>query len=141
MSIKLLACISVLLLPLTAFAADTLRIGSEASLQQIRIQHPAHYLKIIRILDDIQEQPDYKLAQWMQANYQASDLICHPLLMNSDPPKRKLSFSLDEQRYAGIITLNKLKVELVPARQPSLPLWPVAVRHSPRSCGFFGVGY
>jgi hypothetical protein len=41
---------------------------------------------------------------------------CSEFLLTSEPPKRRITFTLDRTRYAAVVTLRNADATLVPAR-------------------------
>ena len=77
---------------------------------------PQHYEKVREILAEVQKQPDSEVARWMSARFDARNVGYAPLLLVTDPPKRRLSFTIDETRYRATITLTNWKPGPVPAK-------------------------
>jgi len=78
--------------------------------------NPTHYEKVRKILEGILEQPDAAVPHWIQTNFDARNVGYVPILMTSLPPKRRLSFALDETRYEAVITLTNVRAEIVPLK-------------------------
>jgi hypothetical protein len=65
---------------------------------------------------EVQKQPDSEVPRWMSARFDARDVNYGPLLLVTDPPKRRLSFTIDEVRYRATITLTNWKPQPIPAK-------------------------
>jgi hypothetical protein len=87
--------------------------GVLAALEQ---SNPAHYEKIRRILEGVVQTRDPDVPRWMQANFAAQDVSYAPIVLTSDPPQRRLSFSLDAVRYQALVTLTNVRGEIVPLK-------------------------
>ena len=81
---------------------DLDRPGSLEALAQV---NPDHYAKVERILADVARHPPEPVPRWMKAEFGADGVSFPSLLKTSDPPKRSLSFTLDETRYEAVITV------------------------------------
>ena len=77
---------------------------------------PEHYRKVREIMADVQQQPDSVVPQWMRTRFDARDVNYAPLLLVTDPPKRRLSFTIDEIRYHSTVTLTNWKPQRIPAK-------------------------
>jgi len=48
--------------------------------------------------------------------FDARNVSYAPILLTSDPPKRRLSFALDDTRYEAVVTLTNVRAEIDPLR-------------------------
>ena len=94
----------------------TVDLNTPDSLEALQQSNPRHYKKIRKILDGILQQPDAAVPGWIQTNFDARNVSYAPILMTSAPPKRRLSFVLDETRYEAVITLTNVRAEIVPLK-------------------------
>ena len=94
----------------------TVDLNTPDSLEALRQSNPTHYEKVRKILDGILQQPDAAVPRWIQTNFDARNVSYVPILMTSAPPKRRLSFALDETRYEAVITLTNVRAEIVPLK-------------------------
>ena len=78
--------------------------GALEVLQQL---NPTHYEKIRQIVTGILQQPDAAVPGWMRANFDARGVLYSQIEMTSYPPKRRLSFALDDTRYVVVVTLTR----------------------------------
>jgi len=78
--------------------------GALEALQQL---NPTHYEKIRQIVTGILQQPDAAVPGWMRANFDARGVLYSQIEMTSYPPKRRLSFALDDTRYVVVVTLTR----------------------------------
>jgi hypothetical protein len=77
---------------------------------------PEHYRKVREIMAEVQKQPDFEVSRWMRTRFDARDVNYAPLLLVTDPPKRRLSFTIDEVRYHSTLTLTNWKPRPIPAK-------------------------
>ena len=94
----------------------TVDLNTPDSLEALQQSNPTHYKKVRKILDGILQQPDAAVPRWIQTNFDARNVSYVPILMTSFPPKRRLSFALDETRYEAVITLTNVGAEIVPLK-------------------------
>jgi hypothetical protein len=85
-------------------------------LDGLRANNPAHYAKVQAILVATREQPAYDLGDWMRTRFDASEVSAAPLWHVSDPPKIRLSFTLDKTRYTAMVVGRFRPAQAVPAR-------------------------
>ena len=78
--------------------------GALEALQQL---NPMHYEKIRQIVTGILQQPDVAVPGWMRTNFDARGVLYSQIEMTSYPPKRRLSFELDDTRYVVVVTLTR----------------------------------
>ncbi|HTD04791.1 hypothetical protein [Undibacterium sp.] len=95
---------------------QSMRIDNAKDLARIRQARPEHYWKILQILADIQDQAEGKVGKWLQTTFDARDVSYEPLLLVTDPPKRRLAFRLDNARYEGVIVLTDYQPLKTPAK-------------------------
>jgi len=94
----------------------TVDLNNPGSLEALQQSNPAHYEKVRKILEGILQQPDAAVPHWIQTNFDARNVGYVPILMTSLPPKRRLSFALDETRYEAVLTLTNVRAEIVPLK-------------------------
>jgi len=82
--------------------------GALAALQQ---ENPEHHRKVVAILEQVRTQRVEDVSRWMEATFDARDVYYAPLLLTSNPPKRDLSFVLDDTRYEARLTLTHITLE------------------------------
>ncbi len=92
----------------------TLNLNKPGALEALRHSNPAHYEKVHRIMDGLSRQRDAGVPRWMQAKFDAKD-VRYGVLLTSNPPKRPLSFILDETRYRVVVTIMS-NVSMVPVK-------------------------
>lgn len=94
----------------------TANLNNPGALEALQQSDPTHYDKVRKILDGILQQPDAAVPRWIQTNFDARNVSYVPILMTSDPPKRRLSFALDDTRYEAVVTLTNVRAEIVPLK-------------------------
>ena len=91
----------------------TINLNKSGALEALEQSNPTHYEKLRKILDGILQQPDTAVPHWIQTSFDARNVSYTSVLLTSNPPKRRLSFALDETRYEAVLTLTKLRAEIV----------------------------
>jgi len=99
-----------------AAAQPTVDLNAPGALAALGRSNRAHYEKVRRILADIVHTRDSDVVRWMQATFAAHDVSYAPVVLTSDPPRRRLSFVLDTTRYQAIVTLTNVRGEILPAK-------------------------
>ena len=94
--------------------ARTVNLNKPGALEVLQQSNPTHYEKVRKILDGILQQPDADVPRWIQTSFDARNVSYAPILMTTRPPKRRLSFALDETRYEAVLTLTKMRAQIVP---------------------------
>ena len=94
--------------------ARTVNLNKPGALETLQQSNPTHYEKVRKILDGIVQQPDADVPRWIQTSFDARNVSYTPILMTTVPPKRRLSFAMDETRYEAVLTLTKVRAEIVP---------------------------
>jgi hypothetical protein len=117
----LVAAVLVSLWTSGAAAADVaprrlVDLDKPGALEALQQSNPTHYEKVRRIIDGVISQSDARVPGWMRANFDARDVSYAPIVMTSHPPKRRLSFALDDVRYETVVVLTNVRGEIVPLR-------------------------
>ena len=94
----------------------TVDLDSPGVLEALERSNPTHYEKVLKIVEGVVRQPDAKVPQWIAVTFNGRDVGYAPVVMTSYPPKRRLSFALDDTRYVTIVTLTNVRGDVVPAR-------------------------
>lgn len=101
-------------------------LNKPGAMDQLKRENPAHYRAVSAIVQAAlrqEERPGDQAAvqaavvEWwrIQFAYKAQDVTYSPILLTSNPPKRELSFRLDEVRYRKLLTLPAVQAVAVPA--------------------------
>jgi hypothetical protein len=116
---RLIAVIASLLLSvvqLPAFAAPAIvDLDAPGVLDTLARTNPVHYDKVQRIIAGIKSKSDLEVNDWLRVSFDAKDVQYVALLMVSYPPKRRLSFTLDDKSYKTVVTLD-VQPKVTPAR-------------------------
>jgi hypothetical protein len=112
----LLALVLAAGLASAAPAQQLVDLNAPGVLEALRIDNPAHYAKVRAILTATEERPSSQIREWMRTRFDASDIDAAPLWHVSDPPKIKLSFTLDKIRYTAMVVGRFTPAQAVPAR-------------------------
>ena len=112
------AFLAAAVLPLAqALAAPpVVDLDSPQALARLRSERPAHYEKVTALLRDAEQMPERQLEGWIRARYDAEAVQLGRMLLVSHPPKRRLSFSLEEVAYRATIVVALPPAGIVPAR-------------------------
>jgi len=96
--------------------ARNVDLDQSGAMEALARDNPAHHAKIERIIAGVLSRPERDVPRWMHASFGAQDVSFAPVLLTSDPPRRRLSFALDGTRYVTVLTLSHVKGTIVPAR-------------------------
>jgi hypothetical protein len=104
-----------------ASAADirlrrTVDLDTAGAMDHVRAANPAHFDKIVKIIEGVIQQPDSAVPRWLRVNFDARDVGYTPVVMTSHPPKRRLSFALDDTRYEVVVVLTNATGVVTPAK-------------------------
>jgi hypothetical protein len=92
---------------LTLLRIPIIDLDTPGAFEALQQSNPTHFEKVRQILTGIVQQPDAAVPGWMLANFNARGVNYAPIEMTSYPPKRRLSFALDDTRYVIIVTLSR----------------------------------
>lgn len=84
------------------FALRTVNLGASGTIEELRRNNPVHYEKVRQIMAGLPER--YDVEKWIRTSFNATNVQYTPLLLVTDPPKRRLSFTIDDTRYEALIT-------------------------------------
>lgn len=115
------ACMAGAWAPSGAWAADArpgqVYLDGPVSLAQLRASNPIHYQRALKIIDAANELCRPKAGEMEYARFDAKNISCaQTLLKTSNPPKRQLSFRLDDTQYIALVTVTDDPPKLVAAR-------------------------
>ena len=92
-------------------------LDGPVSLAQLRASNPIHYQRALKIIDAANELCRPKGGEMEYARFDAKNISCaRALLKTSNPPKRQLSFRLDDTQYIALVTVTDDPPKLVAAR-------------------------
>jgi hypothetical protein len=95
--------------------APPVHLSSTGDLARLREANPGHYARAVRLMSAANTlcKPGEPRLQTTDGR----DISCNLLLLTSDPPKRALSFTLDNTRYVAIVTITADRPQLMHADQ------------------------
>jgi hypothetical protein len=101
----------------SALAAPTVvDLDSPQAMARLRSERPAHFEKVTALLRDAERMPERQVEGWIRTRYDADAVRLGSMLLVSYPPKRRLSFSLDQVAYRATIVVALPPATIVPAR-------------------------
>ena len=92
----------------------TVYLDGPADLARLREVNPGHYARAERILAAANQLCRPVPGQLLEA-LGARRLSCEAELLTSNPPKRQLTFTLDDTRYIALATITDDPPRLIPA--------------------------
>lgn len=113
-----LAALTATLVPhaAVAFPDKTVYLDGQADLDRLRATNPGHYARAERIMAAANELCRPTSGDVWYARFDARDISCvEMLLKTSNPPKRQISFTLDDTRYIALVVITDDKPRVVPA--------------------------
>jgi hypothetical protein len=121
--VKPLALVVLAMLAIVTLAAAapftptrTVDLDTPGALEALERSNPVHHEKVRKIVEGVIRQPDSRVSRWIAVTFNGRDVSYAPVVMTSYPPKRRLSFALDDTRYVTIVTLTNVRGDVVPAR-------------------------
>ena len=73
----------------------------------LRRSNPEHFATIEEILKSIQKRRVENVPRWLQTDFDAGNVSYTPVLLITDPPKRRLALTLDDTRYRMTFVLTE----------------------------------
>ena len=118
---SVLIAVAFVLLGLTNAIAQPLLprgvdLDAPGALEALARNNPTHFAVIQRILAEAGARRDAEVPRWLRASFNAQSVIYQPIVLTSHPPKRRLSFTLDDTRYVAVITLTNVTGTVVPLK-------------------------
>ena len=99
----------------TVVLKPPVHLDSPVDLARLRETNPDHYARAARLLESANRLCN--LGALKLQNADGRDISCAMLLLTSNPPKRALSFMLDNTRYIAIVTITADRPQLMPAQR------------------------
>jgi hypothetical protein len=93
---------------------EALDLNSPDALAALRNTRPRDYAYITAILAGIAHREQQDVPGWLQADFGAQSVIYEPIWLTSFPPKRFLSFALDDRRYRAVLTIINDEARVLP---------------------------
>lgn len=91
-------------------------LDSPGALARLRAERPEQFSRVMELLRDAERMPENKVEGWIRTRYNADSVHLGDMLLVSYPPKRRLSFSLEEVSYRATIVVSLPPAVIVPAR-------------------------
>jgi hypothetical protein len=99
-----------------ASPTNPIYLDGSQSFEQLRYSNPRHYEQALRILAAADEICRPHAAQIEFSRFGARDVGCQAaFLLTSNPPKRQLSFTLDDTHYIARVAITSDPPKLVKA--------------------------
>jgi len=103
-----------------AWAADSgaavVYLDGPASLAELRTANPIHYQRAVKIIGAANELCRPQPGELEYTKFEAKNISCaRVLLRTSNPPKRQLSFRLDDTQYIALVAVTDDPPKLVGA--------------------------
>jgi hypothetical protein len=91
-------------------------LDDAASLAELRAANPVHYARAQKILAAANQLCRPTAGEVEYAKFDAKNISClRSLIKTSNPPKRQISFRLDDTQYIALVTLTDDPPRLVAA--------------------------
>ncbi|HEY6922082.1 MAG TPA: hypothetical protein VI653_01345 [Steroidobacteraceae bacterium] len=91
----------------TAFPDKQVYLYSQSDLDRLRATNPGHYARAERIMAAANELCRPKPGDVSYAKFGARDISCAEMLLKtSNPPKRQISFMLDDTHYIALVVIT-----------------------------------
>ena len=92
-------------------------LNRPGTLEHLQQQRPKHYEAITEVLRVVERVPcKAHEIETLKARFDVREMACNFLLMTSDPPKRRLSFTLEGTSYVAVVTLKDTNARAIPAK-------------------------
>lgn len=90
----------------TCGTASKVDLNAPGALAALRATRPGDFVTIMRIIAGLTRHPELDVPRWISATFHAGNVSYFPLWMTSLPPKRRLSFCLQDARYTAVVTIT-----------------------------------
>ncbi len=98
-------------------APGVVDLTKPGALEQVARENPEHYRQIVEMIRIAEQLSCEKAVKLYHANFKARDIDCVGLMiLTSDPPKRRLGFTLDTTKYMTVVTIKTSGGKLIPAK-------------------------
>jgi hypothetical protein len=94
----------------------TIDLDASGALEALQQTNPTHYVTVRTILAEVFLRPGTEVPRWLRVSFNAQGISYPPIVFTSHPPKRLLSFTLDDTRYVAVITLTNVTGPVVPLK-------------------------
>jgi hypothetical protein len=102
--------------PASGGAGEPVYLDGPSALARLEASNPDHYARAERILASANHLCRAGPAELQHAGADLRSFSCGMLLKTSNPPKRQISFRLDDTRYVALVTITDDQPKLIPAR-------------------------
>ncbi len=93
--------------PSTASPDKYVYLYGQSDLERLRATNPGHYARAERIMAAANELCRPTPGEVTYAKFDARDISCVEMLVKtSNPPKRQISFTLDDTRYIALVVIT-----------------------------------
>ena len=100
----------------TAAPDEYVYLYGQSDLDRLRATNPGHYARAERIMAAAKELCRPKPGDVSYAKFGARDISCADMLVKtSNPPKRQISFTLDDSHYIALVVITDDPARLVRA--------------------------
>ena len=115
LSLGLIALTSALAPHAATASPDTyVYLNGQSDLDRLRATNPGHYARAERIMAAANELCRPKPGDVSYAKFDARDISCVEMLVKtSNPPKRQISFTLDDTHYIALVVITDDPARLV----------------------------
>jgi hypothetical protein len=90
-------------------------LNAPGAMSRLAHDNPAHYAKVEGIFTKLCEVPAEEVPGVVAAAFSARGVAYLPYLLVTDPPKKRLSFILDDTVYSAVVTLRTSSSMSLPA--------------------------
>ena len=98
-----------------AFPYNIVYLDGPADLERLRAVNPSHYARAERIIAAANELCRPQPGDVSYARFEAREISCADMLvMTSNPPKRRISFVLDDTHYLALVVITDDPPRVVP---------------------------
>jgi hypothetical protein len=110
------ACVSGAWAGTTPGGGGVVHLDGPAALAELRAKNPIHYARAQKILAAANHLCRPTAGEVDYAKFDAKNISCiRSLIKTSNPPKREISFRLDDTQYIALVTLTDDPPRLVAA--------------------------
>jgi hypothetical protein len=91
-------------------------LNDPSAVERLRASNPKHFAVIEQIVNGLGERSSGEVPTWIRTTFGARDVSYPPVILVTDPPQARLSFSLDGVRYRAKVTLERGRARIYPAK-------------------------
>lgn len=86
--------------------------------EKLERSNPEHFQKINTIIRDLDKHTVSEVPRWIQAAFNAKDVVYSYIVLTTSPAQRELSLVLDNTRYRARVTLDHGGAKVFPVKNP-----------------------